>query len=165
MKIVLLGLPGSGKSFWGKKLAEKLDFVFYDDDLELFKIHNLDTVKLLEKYGNEKFLELEEKVFLKGFENDNLVLSPGGSIIYSEKLLEKVKNECIFIYLESDLDVVLERIKKQPRGIVYIDKYNGDYNTLFKDRVVLYKKYANFVVDANKEEKIVLEETLNFLEN
>jgi shikimate kinase len=94
-----------------------------------------------------------------------LVLSPGGSIIYSEKLLEKVKNECIFIYLESDLDVVLERIKKQPRGIVYIDKYNGDYNTLFKDRVVLYKKYANFVVDANKEEKIVLEETLNFLEN
>lgn len=139
-------MAGSGKSFYGRKLAEKMGIRFVDLDNALFKKTGMDTTALLEKVGDEEFLKIENQALINLMHlEEMIILSPGGSICYCPAI-EKAKEKYFIVYLESDLEVVLERVEQEPRGIVYSG--TKSLEEIFRERDKLYRNFADIVVDA-----------------
>ena len=142
--IVLIGMPGSGKSTIGKRLAEELGYIFIDGD-ELIENKIGDRQKFLEQFGTKAYLELEEEVFEHiGLENS--VISPGGSIIFCNNLMKRFQKECVLIYLDVSLDELEKRlINFNSRGIVSLSN-SIKLEEIFKEREEYYNKYSNITL-------------------
>ena len=118
MNITLIGMPGSGKSVIGKKLAKRLNY---------------------------KFLEIEEKTILELGKINDYIISPGGSVVYSRKVMELLKKKSVIIFLNCPFkDVKKYLLNLSTRGIVGLK--NKRLKALFEERMPLYKKYADFTI-------------------
>ena len=103
MKIYLIGMPGSGKTTVAINLAKKLSMTYVDLDGWIEKVAHLFIEDIFEKYGEEKFRELETEM-LRKLPEDNIVVSCGGGIVvkkHNKALMNGLK-----IYLDTDLDVI-----------------------------------------------------------
>ncbi len=157
MKIVLIGMAGVGKSYIGKKLAERLAFKCIDVDHTLKEKTGLGTTELLEKLGDEKYIELESETFSEALSKyEDAILAPGGSIIYCQSFMDNLDKMKVFYLKSENLDRILERVKKEPRGIVYSSKYS--FEELFMQRAKLYEKHANYIIDMTHSEEQILQE-------
>ena len=146
--IVLIGMPGSGKSTIGKRLAEELDYIFIDGD-ELIEKKIGDRQDFLEQFGNKAYLELEEEVF-EHINLENSVISPGGSIIFCNNLMKRFQKECVLIYLDVSLDELEKRlIIFNSRGIVSLNN-SINLEEIFKEREKYYNKYSNITLQCKK---------------
>jgi shikimate kinase len=140
MNITLIGMPGSGKSFIGKKLAEQLGYECIELDIVMEKEHNLRLQEILENLGDEAFLaEQANDAIARTEGKDGLVISPGGSIVYSEN--------------------AMKRVALVPRGIVGLGEKTLE--ELYAERTTLYKKWADVIVDGEKEPEVLLNEISN----
>lgn len=145
-------MAGAGKSAVGKELGKKLNYAFIDIDLILEKEYGLKPQDIIDKYGEGKFLEAEEKVVLALKDISSRVISPGGSIIYSDKAMEFLKEKSKIIFLDAPLEVIKLRIKDyETRGIVGLK--NKSVEEIFKERRTLYDKWA--------DEKIEIKSNMN----
>jgi shikimate kinase len=143
---MFVGMAGSGKTFYGKKLAEKIGLRFVDLDDVLLKKTGLDTTAFLEKVGDEEFLRIENQALVNIMRlEENIILSPGGSICYCPAI-ELAREKYFIVYLESDLETVLERIKREPRGIVF--SASKSMEDIVDERDKLYRNFADVIVDA-----------------
>jgi shikimate kinase len=159
MNVTLMGMPGSGKSFIGKKLADWLGYTLIDFDKILEKKYSLPLQRIVEKLGTQAFLDEEEEVVLSQVAGSNcLVLSPGGSVIYRTKAMEHLKKISKIGYLKTSLDVIKSRIGNTPRGIVDPDKINME--GLYLERVPQYEQWADFVIDGDEKSEIVISSIL-----
>ena len=155
--ITLIGMPGSGKSYIGKKLAEKLRWKFIDIDVIIENNYNMKLFQIISKYGNNKFKEIEEEILVKLDEN-NCIYSTGGSAIYSEKGMIHLSKYSTIIYLNVELDILEERIDDIiTRGIVFENGQN--IKELYEERAPLYEKYKEISIDCveNSIENIIKE--------
>jgi len=143
-------MPGAGKTVIGKKLAKKLDLGFIDTDKLIEKRLNSNLQNIINKIGEKKFIEIEEQAILGLKELDNYVISPGGSIIYSKKAMNFLKNKSLIIFLDLSFEAITQRIpNKYERGIVGLK--NKDLKTIFNERLLLYRKYADMTVKISKD--------------
>ncbi len=155
MNITLIGMPGAGKSLVGKEVARQLNLWFIDTDELIQQRTALSLGETLAKLGDDLFIQLEEKVVLQLGDFDNCVVSPGGSVIYSQKAMDFLKNRSVVVFLNVPVEVILDRVEPQ-RGVVRLrDKSLKD---LFKERLPLYEKYANQTIFANRDVRLVAEE-------
>ena len=83
MNVVLIGMPGAGKSTLGVLLAKLMGYSFVDTDILMQQKYGALLGQILKKNGNSAFLKLEEETML-GLETDNTVIATGGSAIYSK---------------------------------------------------------------------------------
>ena len=140
-------MPGAGKSFLGKRLANKLGYNFIDLDIEIEKVKGKSINKLLEELGDKELLRLEETEAVKLKYIQKTIISPGGSIIYSKKAMELLKENSIIIFLNISLNEIKNRIKNlEQRGIVGLKEKGID--NLYLERTKLYKHYADIEVNA-----------------
>lgn len=148
-------MPGSGKSYIGKKLAKKLGYKLVELDSILEEEYNLPLQKILDNLGEESFLKKQaEDVIANTQELNGLVVSPGGSIIYSDHAMEHLKKVSTIIYLKTPLEIIKARIEENSRGIVGMK--NKTLEELYEERTPLYEKFASITIDANQEaEKVV----------
>lgn len=148
-------MPGSGKSYIGKKLAEKLGYKLVEPDSILEEEYNLPIQNILDNLGEESFLGKQAEDVIKNTQDqNNLVVSPGGSIIYTDYAMEHLKKVSTIIYLKTPLEIIKTRTEETPRGIVGLK--NKTLEDLYKERSPLYEKYASITIDANQEaEKVV----------
>jgi len=147
MNIVLIGMPGSGKSTIGKKLARKLNYDFVDVDDLIIRNTGMDLQDYIDKFGDEEFLNVEEKTVL-GLNVQSCVVAPGGSIVYSQKAINHLKKDSLIIFLDLSLKTVKSRITDlDRRGIVYLRK--RPYEELFHERRVLYRKCSDITLDVD----------------
>lgn len=157
--ICFIGMPAVGKSTIGKKLAKKLGFVFLDGDDYIEEKQNKKLQDVLDRLGDEAFLRLEEKSLLE-IPLHKTIFSPGGSVVYSEKVMHRLKKETLIVYLYLSYDLLKQRFDERPeryntRGIVY-----GKIKTLqqlYNERANLYDKWAELKIDcgANGDDKVV----------
>jgi len=148
--ITLIGMPTSGKSTIGKILAEKLGYNFIDLDDLIKEKTGKSYDEILDQEGEKKLLDLENKYTLElDFENSDIIFSPGGSIIYSPKAMEKIKNETQVIYIELPLKEIEIRLGLRPikGGIVGL-KERG-LKKLFEERDVVYRDFADDIIKAD----------------
>ena len=108
--------------------------------------------ELIQKYGNDGFKQIEEDTTLS-ISGENYIISTGGSIVYSEKAMQHLKNISLIIYLDTPLETILERIPDPvERGIVLNN--NETLEELYYNRKELYEKYSDVKISCNNEEEI-----------
>lgn len=142
MNITFIGMSGVGKSIIGKELAKKLNYKFIDIDELIKEKIGLKLQQIIDEFGEKRFLEIEEEIILGLGNLDNCVISPGGSVIYSEKAMEFLKKNSIIIFLNAPFKSIQKRaVNLENRGIVKLEADN--FKDIFKKRLPLYKKYAD----------------------
>lgn len=165
--IALIGMAGAGKSMVGKKLAFKLKFIFIDLDdlLEIKYKKNLDQIIM--DVGEKKFIDLEEKYLINLLKNkpQNTVISPGGSIILSEKAMKALRKNALVIFIDTPFSVIKERtIRGKTRGAVIGLKEKGGLKKVYNYRLPLYEKYSEKKIDAgNLSEEQVVDKIIDLL--
>lgn len=156
MNITLIGMPGSGKSFVGKKLAEQLRFSFIDIDKVIERDFDLQLQQVVEELGREEFLDKEAQTIIENTDTLNdLVVSPGGSVVYRQEVMEHLKRISTVFYLKVSLEVLEKRIGNSLRGIV-ISK-NQTLADLYIERTPLYEKFASYTLDGEMSPEIIVE--------
>ena len=145
--IVLIGMPGAGKSTIGVILAKSLLFDFCDTDLSIQKSTSKSLSQIINEEGINAFIELEEEVICSETFAD-CVVATGGSAVYGEKAMEKLKENGIIVYLKVSPEELHSRIKNiHTRGIAM--KEGTTIKELYEERAPLYEKYADVTVECD----------------
>lgn len=153
--IILIGMPGSGKSTCGVLAAKALLKNFFDTDLLLQGMEEERLQDIIDKKGIDYFLNAEEKAILS-LDINATVIATGGSVVYSQKAMEHLKSMGRVIYLHLDYDTMVKRIKNiTTRGVVL--KSGTSLLDMYNERLPLYKQYADDVIYCDKN---TVEETV-----
>jgi shikimate kinase len=110
--IVLIGMPGSGKSTIGRKLALALGLPFVDSDQEVEIAAGMNVSQIFERLGEPAFREGERKVIARLLQGPRIVLSTGGGAFMNESTRLIIKKYSISIWLKASLDVLVERTSR-----------------------------------------------------
>lgn len=146
--IILIGMPGAGKSTVGVVLAKKLGYRFLDSDLVIQEQYGCILAELIEERGIEGFLTIEEEVNCS-IETSGSVIATGGSAIYSRKAMEHFKENGIIIYLNLSLSSIEYRLGNlKNRGVVL--KQNQTLEELYEERIPYYEKYADLTINCDR---------------
>jgi shikimate kinase len=148
--IVLIGMPGTGKSTIADAFAKtykSFTLVELDDYIET--IHKATLPELIAKHGDSGFEIIEENAMLSIDLRENsqrLIVSTGGSVVYSEKGMAHLGSEnTIIIYLDTPFPILAKRTDNfQNRGIVFNGKTPEELHIY---RHKLYTKYADIILD------------------
>lgn len=156
MNIILIGMPGCGKSTVGVLLAKSMLRDFVDTDLIIQNRYKKSLCDIINQEGLKVFKEKENTV-LREFRAENAVIATGGSAVYCGEGMENLKKDGKIIYLRLSPETIKSRIKNiTTRGIAMAPDCTID--DLYEERSVLYDKYADIVIDA---ESLSAEETVN----
>jgi len=161
MNITLIGMAGAGKSMIGKRLATRLGYQFIDPDEIIEKKMNLKLQEIIDRFGEDRFLEIEEQAIVELGPIHQAIISPGGSVVYSEKAMRFLKENSGVIFLDAPFEGIERHIPDQSkRGIIGLKK--KDLRTLFQERRSLYQKYADITITLSEDPNTdaVLEEIL-----
>lgn len=158
--IVLIGMPGVGKSTIGVILAKVLGFKFIDTDLIIQEKEQKLLSELIAENGVDGFIEIENKINSE-LKADKSVIATGGSVVYGTDAMKNLKNIGKVIYLKQDFENIQKRVQNiKGRGVVL--KENQTLEDLYNERSILYDKYADIVIE---EGNLNVEETLNVILN
>ena len=147
--IILIGMPGSGKSTVGVLAAKLLGLDFIDCDLLIQKREGKRLHEIIEQKGIEYFEKVEEEV-LSELKTQNTLIATGGSAVYSQRGMENLKNQGRVVYLNVDIKELKNRITNfSTRGIIM---HSGTtLEDLCKERLPLYEKYADITVNCSRK--------------
>ena len=133
--ITLIGMPGAGKSTLGVVLAKILGYEFLDSDLLIQKEEKRRLYQIIDEEGEEGFKTI-----------DNTVIATGGSVVYCSEAMEHLKSIGKVVYLSLSLESLEKRLGNlKKRGVLL--KEGQTLKSLYEERVPLYEKYADIVVD------------------
>lgn len=145
--IVLIGMPGAGKSTIGVLLAKAMNYQFMDTDLLIQNRNGKMLYEIINDKGIEKFLEIENDT-LCSVDVQNTVIATGGSAVFgSEAMSHLTDNGCI-VYIKLSCSEIERRVNNiKTRGIVM--KRGKTISDIYEERVPLYEKYADITVDCD----------------
>lgn len=153
--IVLIGMPGVGKSTIGVILAKMLGYQFVDADLLIQKQEGKLLHEIIEEVGTDGFIDVENRVNA-GIEAERTIIATGGSVVYGREAMEHLKSIGTVVYLEIPYEILEKRLADiKGRGVVLKD--GQDLRDLFLERTPLYEKYADVQVsekDLNVEQTV-----------
>lgn len=148
--IVLVGMPGSGKSTCGKILAQSLGVEFIDTDELLAARFGKPLCDVVMQDGLDFFKRGQEEALLE-LKSSNAVVATGGSVVLSDIAMKHLGENSIIVYLR----VGLEEIKKRlgPDRRLARDK---DHSILkvFEERTPLYEKYADIIINCRNRDAV-----------
>lgn len=145
--IVLIGMPGSGKSTVGVLLAKQLGLGFVDTDLLIQQQAGATLQEIVDVDGYQVLRQVEEDVLLQ-LEVERHVISTGGSAVYSQAAMAHLAGHGTVVFLDIPLDEVMKRIgDHRQRGISR--RPDQSIDALFEERLSLYRRYADVIVRAS----------------
>lgn len=153
--IILIGMPGVGKSTVGVVLAKILGYHFIDSDIVIQQKENRKLSEIIKDEGILEFIDIENRINAS-IEGNKTVIATGGSVVYGKEAMEHYKKIGTVIYLKLGYEEIEGRLGDiKNRGVVLKD--GQDLKMLYDERCVLYEKYADLVVD---EAGLNVEETI-----
>ena len=145
--IILIGMPGSGKSTCGVLTAKALLKNFFDTDLLFQGLEEKRLQDIIDDDGIEYFLSAEERAILS-LDISATVVATGGSVVYSDKSMEHLKKSGKVIYLHLSYDTMVDRIKNiTTRGVVV--KEGDSLEDMYNERLPMYQKWADVVINCD----------------
>lgn len=143
--VILTGMPGAGKSTVGVVLAKKLGYRFLDSDLVIQEKTGKLLYQLIDEKGEAGFLMLENEINAS-IETEDSVIATGGSAIYGKEAMEHFKEIGKVVYLNLPYEELKERLGDlHERGVVLKEGFT--LLDLYKERMLLYEKYADITID------------------
>lgn len=156
--IVLIGMPGVGKSTVGVILAKMLGYQFLDADLLIQEQEGKLLCEIIEEKGTEGFIQVENRVNAS-IEAERTIIATGGSVVYGKEAMEHLKEIGTVVYLKVSYAVLEKRLADiKGRGVVL--KEGQTLKSLFVERSKLYEHYADLEVS---EEGLNAEQTVEKL--
>lgn len=143
--VVLIGMPGSGKSTVGIILAKQTSRAFVDTDVLIQTTEHRPLQEIVDSFGYRALREIEERVLL-GLRCRNHVIATGGSAVYSHAAMVHLKSSGVAVFLKVAIETLEARIKDMStRGIA--KRPDQSFLDLYNERSVLYSKYADIVIE------------------
>lgn len=153
--LILIGMPGVGKSTIGVIVAKMLGFKFIDSDIIIQDIEKRRLREIIDEEGIDGFIEIENRVNAS-IEADRTVIATGGSVVYGSEAMEHLKSIGKVVYIKLSYKQLNKRLNDiKNRGVVL--KKGQSLKDLYDERRVLYEKYADVIVD---EENCSIEQTI-----
>ena len=147
--IVLIGMPGAGKSTLGIVLAKIVNKDFIDADIVIQNQCDKTLQKIIDACGPEGFIEVENQI-LSDLKAENSIIATGGSAIYSDEAMAHLTEIGTVVYLKISYDQLVSRLSDlQARGVVLKGGIGMSLRELFDERRPLYEKFAEITVDVN----------------
>ena len=143
--IILIGMPGVGKSTVGVVLAKTLGYAFLDSDLLIQEREGLLLHEIIEKYGLERFNQIESEVNAS-IEAEDTVIATGGSVVYGTEAMMHLKALGTVVYLKLSYEELTERLGDLNKRGVSI-RPGETLETLYEERIPIYERYADVTVD------------------
>ena len=143
--LILIGMPGCGKSTVGVVLAKALAMDFIDSDLVIQKQMGAKLSQLLDEHGDEGFRAIENRINAELIAEDS-VIATGGSVVYGEEAMRHLKDIGTVVYLKLSYEAIEDRLGDlHARGVTIQPGWT--LRDLYNERVPLYEKWADIVVD------------------
>ena len=147
--IVLIGMPGAGKSTLGIVLAKILNKSFIDADLLIQNQCDKTLQKIIDAMGPEGFISIENEV-LSEIRAENTVIATGGSAVYSDAAMKHLASIGTIVYLEISYESLISRLNDlQERGVVLKSGISMSLRELYEEREPLYQRYADITVNVD----------------
>ena len=145
--IILIGMPGCGKSTIGVLLAKNLAYGFLDSDLVIQEQSGRKLQDMIDEMGPEAFSAFEDAVNATLIPH-NTVIATGGSAVYGTRAMEHFKQIGTVVYLKASYETIEKRIRNfATRGIVIPE--GQTFRDVYNERTALYEKYADITVDVD----------------
>lgn len=143
--IILIGMPGAGKSTAGVILAKILGYTFIDSDILIQNKTGMLLKEIIARHGDDGFLDIECEIN-SSIDVHKSVIATGGSVVYREKAMEHLKSIGTVCYLSVSYANLAQRLSNlTARGVVL--KPHQTLLDLYKERTQLYKKYADITIE------------------
>jgi shikimate kinase len=141
--IVLIGMPGSGKSTIGGRLAEKLDMTLIDMDTYI-ETSTRQNITEIFRHGETLFRDLETKAVLEVSEKEYAVISTGGGVVSRYENIKNLKKNGVIVYINRPIENIIGDIDVETRPLLAKDP--SQIYRLFEERESLYKKYCDYEI-------------------
>ena len=143
--VVLIGMPGVGKSTSGVILAKVLNFDFLDSDLVIQKKTGQRLKDIISREGIDGFNAVENQIN-REIQCENTVIATGGSVVYGKEAMEHFQEIGTIVYLKISYESLDERLGDlDERGVVH--KKGQTLRDIYEERTALYEKYADVTVE------------------
>jgi shikimate kinase len=143
--IVLIGMPGSGKSTVGVILAKLTSLSFLDTDVLIQTSEQRPLQEIVDSQGYMALRAIEERILL-GIECQGHVIATGGSAVYSHPAMERLRADGVIVFLDVELPTLEARVRDfSGRGLA--KRPEQSFADLFDERVALYKRYAEITIN------------------
>ncbi len=147
--LILIGMPGAGKSTVGVVLAKRLGYGFIDSDLVIQERSGRLLHELIEEHGIEGFWRIENEVNAS-LDAHKSVIATGGSAVYGAEAMEHLGQLGTIVYLRLSLEKIEERLGDlNERGVTL--RPGQTLRELYEERVPLYEKYAQMTVECDEK--------------
>lgn len=141
--IVLIGMPGCGKSTIGRLISEETGLSFIDLD-EYMVESNAMTIEEMFNHGEEFFRDRETKAVEEASQNSGIIISTGGGVIKRSENMHKLKSNGIIIFIDRSPEKIIETLDNSVRPLLK-DGVKRIYD-LYKERYTLYINYGDWVI-------------------
>lgn len=147
--IVLIGMPGAGKSTLGVVLAKILNYDFIDADLVIQNQCDKTLQMIIDACGPEGFIQVENEI-LGDLQAERSIISTGGSAVYSDEAMQHLADIGTVVYLKISYEQLVNRLSDlRERGVVMKNGIGMSLRELFDERRPLYERWADITVDVD----------------
>lgn len=147
--IILIGMPGAGKSTVGVVLAKSIGYKFIDSDLLIQEREGMLLNEIIDMYGDEGFRKIENDIN-SSIKEMRAVIATGGSAVYGKYAMEHFKKTGTIVYLKHSYNEIEERLGDLTKRGVTIRK-GQTLKELYDERTPLYEMYADVVIDCDNK--------------
>ena len=146
--LILIGMPGCGKSTVGVVLAKALGLDFIDSDLVIQREMGMKLSQLIDWHGDEGFRQIENRINA-ALNVEDSIIATGGSVVYGEEAMRHLKAIGTVIYLKLSYEAIEERLGDlHARGVTI--KPGWTLRDLYNERCPMYEQWADIVVDCER---------------
>lgn len=148
--VILIGMPGAGKSTVGVVLAKKLGYRFVDSDLVIQEKTGKLLHEIISEQGQQGFLEVENRMNAQ-LQAERTVIATGGSAVYGREAMEHFKKIGKIVYLQLSYDTIKKRLGDlHERGVAL--REGQTLRELYEERIPYYEKYADVILNCEKKQ-------------
>ncbi len=142
--IILIGMPGAGKSTVGVVLAKRIGYHFVDSDILIQEKEGKKLSEIIAEKGTDGFLEVEDRVN-SGVRTEHCVIATGGSVVYGENAMQHLKSIGTVVYLWESCENLKKRLGSlKARGVAL--RAGQTLEDLYQERSPLYDRYADITI-------------------